>query len=601
MCEYDAKNMLTFLALSDCKHDFDKEHTFSFTTNIENLFGNRQCIGSINIYNHFKNKNLLENIIPFLEQEDAQTEDQILDSVTCIRGFYNSIKEYIVNRNIISNIHFNRKQYSITYAATKINTVNGSIANAFKETSNNNTFIVLYDYSFFHWQKLIEDTNPNESYTFYIIINNEQLADSANDARIDITNSASKRITIFYLVSTETKTYDTTSELHSVHDYPLNNIDGKINTIYNDKIYKDMKQISNINAASLLACQKQYPNYLFFKRAGDWCQALSLLDESRTYKIFDKNYEDTREETTIAQLKRNSELALITHDKVLLAYSLFLGINVFYSIGFENNSTVFNVFFKNTTKRPDRPVFTQLRPPRDIPSSTIPRWARGATGKSNIFPEAPERPRKRERPIGGGNSLKTPAEKKIKTPYVNDDSANFYTVTPDNIYITQTQLDSLVNELVELPQSNDEIYYCYRFIFYYLDEIYTRIFLLAGQHETYQDDLHYVYLKLVAELFNIYDNILVKNQNGGQLNVMNSFVEDLPMLPSNYVHKAINLNGPITLKNIKKIEDIYVEHRNTWTFEYLKNFEHVLKGNLFDMDKQLSEFHKKLHDFVMVN
>ena len=591
---YDHRKILTSLALADCKHDFGKNIELPDTTYLGITRG--ECKGTINIYNGFVGA--FSEIIPYLEEEDAQTEEEILDSVTEKKGFYESIKNSIINGELISPVCFDRKTYNITYYPTKIKEEHGSIPRSFRETSGKNTFIVLYDASFFYWKGLIEYSDPNESYTFYIIINNEQLADSANES--DIENiSGRENITIYYLYSNEEKIYDTTTNLHTKYDYTLMNNNDRIDTIYKNNSYENLKHISNKNSASLLSCQKQDPNYLFFKRAGDWCQALSLLDEGRVYKKYSigKQY---LENTTIQSLKHSAEVALITHDKVLLAYSLFLGINVFYSIPFDSNNTVYNIFFKNTTTIS---ILQGLRSPTNPKRSTHSKLNATAylSRKGPVANEQPyvnERALKRQKPKSGG-SLKSPAKEKITTAYVNDDFANFYTVTPDNIYITKKDLTSLRKELVEVPVLDSEIYYSYRFLFYYLDEIYTRIFLLAGEHETYQDDLHFVYLKILAELFNIFDNILVKNQSGGQLNVFSSSHENIPMLPSNY--KEINLNGPITLENIKKIEDIYVEHRNIWTFEYLKNFEHVLKGNLFEMDIQLSEFHKKLHDFVMAN
>ena len=586
---YDHRKIVTSLALADCKHDFGKNIEIPHTTYLGTT--RKECFGSINIYNGFVGA--FSEIIPGLTNEDAQTEEQILDTVTGQPNLFESIKNSILHRKDIRNIDFDRKTYNIRYAPTKINNEYGSIPTAFGETSRKNTFILLYDASFFYWPGLIEYSNPNESYTFYIIINNEQLADSANDMNIrKITGK--ENIQLYYLYSNKEKEYDTESKLHTKYDYPLMNTNDTIHTIYKSKRYENLKQISTISTSSLLACQTQDPIFLFFKRAGDWCQALSLLDEGRVYKIYDKNM-DFRKNTTISDLKQhtNAELALITHDKVLLAYSLFLGINVFYSIPFDSNNTVYNVFFKNTT------TMSILQGLRSPPNPNTKRNRYNATAHlhgpqiRDVFPEDPQPKRK---PKSGG-SLKSPAKEKITTAYVNDESANFYTVTPDNIYITKKDLDSLRKELVEIPVLDSEIYYSYRFLFYYLDDIYTKIFILAGEHEEYQDDLHFVYLKILAEMFNIFDNILV--QQGGQLNIFSSSHENIPMLPSNY--KEINLNGPITLKNMKKIETIYFTHRNTWSFEYLKNFENIVTGNLFEMDTQLSEFHKKLHDYVMDN
>ena len=72
----------------------------------------------------------------------------------------------------------------------------------------------------------------------------------------------------------------------------------------------------------------------YLKRVGDWCQALSLLDSSRKYQIYDLA-RDKLKTTTLGDLRKESEtvVALMTVDRILLGYALSLGLDVFFTTG----------------------------------------------------------------------------------------------------------------------------------------------------------------------------------------------------------------------------------------------------------------------------
>lgn len=86
--------------------------------------------------------------------------------------------------------------------------------------------------------------------------------------------------------------------------------------------------------------------YPYIKRVGDWCQALSLLDTSREYQVYDENHVVTSNVTTLKEMKEaDTVVALVTLDRILLAYALSLGIDVFFTTASDLSLLL---YFKNT-------------------------------------------------------------------------------------------------------------------------------------------------------------------------------------------------------------------------------------------------------------
>ena len=79
-------------------------------------------------------------------------------------------------------------------------------------------------------------------------------------------------------------------------------------------------------------------NYFMLKRAGDWCQALSLADTTRRYHVYDHLFEpimdgaNQRIRTLQGLQEEGCETALVTHDRILLAFALYHGVNVVFSL-----------------------------------------------------------------------------------------------------------------------------------------------------------------------------------------------------------------------------------------------------------------------------
>ena len=131
----------------------------------------------------------------------------------------------------------------------------------------------------------------------------------------------------------------------------------KINagTTYNIGDLSETSNVKNatLNAVATLMMEPNHPGkpflYALIKRMGDWCQALSLLDRSRPYLI-KTDVNDPGTPTTLGNLSVTHEVGIVTNDRILLAYSLMLGLNVFFTSGSDISSLI---YFKNESDIPD--------------------------------------------------------------------------------------------------------------------------------------------------------------------------------------------------------------------------------------------------------
>ena len=105
---------------------------------------------------------------------------------------------------------------------------------------------------------------------------------------------------------------------------------------------------STTNAVSLIlqdGTPAEVMSCFFLKRSGDWCQALCLLDKEREYTI--TGYGPKANTTTTLQALEDDgvEIMLMTHDRVLLAYAITLGLNVCFTNNRPSGHWI--VYFKN--------------------------------------------------------------------------------------------------------------------------------------------------------------------------------------------------------------------------------------------------------------
>ena len=106
-------------------------------------------------------------------------------------------------------------------------------------------------------------------------------------------------------------------------------------------------------------------SYFNIKKFGDWCQALCLLDTTRVYTKMNQRG-DVVGVTTIGEMlnEANSTAAILTGDRILLAFALLLGINVFFTIELKAEDQQWLVFFNNEaldkSEVPKAPIETTL-------------------------------------------------------------------------------------------------------------------------------------------------------------------------------------------------------------------------------------------------
>ena len=211
-------------------------------------------------------------------------------------------------------------------------------------------------------------------YNVYFINSKENLSDPAPKPTVDTLPTKNKNVNIYFLEEadpTSTTIYpvwpgdgkDQNAHVYSGYSMITKKGQGKVvsatlvsktGMVVPVEDIKESSKVSNaVSNAVLSMLTKNKPDdamaYFFLKRAGDWCQALTLLDKSRKYKITPaKGTKDApyAPETTLAELEaRNAATVLITNDRVLLAYAVALGLNVMFTN--VRNASNWLVYFKN--------------------------------------------------------------------------------------------------------------------------------------------------------------------------------------------------------------------------------------------------------------
>ena len=429
--DIEINDLLCLLSRSDFHHDFAniKMHNiYAKMLKSENLKSNsknyitqvtelKSRSANKSIYEHFENTNLL---LPSNNKEYS-SEINILEKI--IGLIMSSIKREVINKqdsyglqkemskykvedieyppiNKPFDINYKNKilrKYQYSCYPAKVRGEYFNLPFAFRKLANNRNFVLLIDSSYFSIKKmkrreivktiLGDNYDEKQTYTFYIIKNNETMSDSA--VKLETFDKGNEKIKIKILkdLPTNESIYPEFSNLSQAANLYSSILMRTKKDLYTDKIngnitYKDGKlefledlgNISEKETSSFLALQKNLTKpinsedvlvHFFLKRSGDWCQALSLLDGTRKYEIYDYDTNVLESKTTLDTLKRkfNCEIAIITHDSVLLAYSLLLGINVFYSIrvvsrGVSKNSNeedsksiIWMTYFKNVSDK----------------------------------------------------------------------------------------------------------------------------------------------------------------------------------------------------------------------------------------------------------
>lgn len=124
----------------------------------------------------------------------------------------------------------------------------------------------------------------------------------------------------------------------------------------------DLSNSSNVKNATLYALavfleKGLVPEafvYTLIKRMGDWCQALSLLDLDRVYSVLDeaKQEDEDADDVTLRDMLVDTEIGIVTNDRILLGFAILLGLNVFFTTAMD---TARLIYFKNNNDIPSGP------------------------------------------------------------------------------------------------------------------------------------------------------------------------------------------------------------------------------------------------------
>lgn len=223
--------------------------------------------------------------------------------------------------------------------------------------------------------------SPAPGSTFYIVENIENASDSATKlSNIKARGVEAVRPNVFFLRDQgNTVVYplwkpnpdDPKSNIYSSLKIVLNRItddeieatltavDASGNTTSSITV-GDVSNSSNVKNASLRALANFIERglvpetlaYMLTKRMGDWCQALSMLDMDRLYDVLSSDRKSTGETTTLRELLVDSEVGVVTNDRILLGLSVLLGLNVYYTSAMDLAKLV---YFKNNNDLPQGP------------------------------------------------------------------------------------------------------------------------------------------------------------------------------------------------------------------------------------------------------
>ena len=259
---------------------------------------------------------------------------------------------------------------------------NRNIAAMFEEVTKKKKFALIIDAS--GGLPLTEVLNttltPAAQYTeFYIIENIENASDSATkltNIKEKLGGPSIKPTLRFLKDSANTVVYpiwenssDPKSNIYSALKIVINRVkddetEADIEVIVGDtkKIIHigDVSSSSNVKNASLrafaelldkgLSAPEPYV-YTLIKRMGDWCQALSLLDLDRQYDVLNQSHQsEGTKPITLRDMLVDTEIGIVTNDRILLTYCLLHGINVFYTTAMDMAKLI---YFKNNNDVPD--------------------------------------------------------------------------------------------------------------------------------------------------------------------------------------------------------------------------------------------------------
>lgn len=225
-------------------------------------------------------------------------------------------------------------------------------------------------------KKLIPGFKDNVQYNIFFINSKENLSDPAPKPTADTLSSSNPNVRLYFLEEADLKAptiypvwpHDKSDQNANVFSkYKLVTTRGKEKAVggtlftstgeaIDVEDIKESSKVANAVANAVLSrlsgdSQEKQMAYFFLKRAGDWCQALTLLDKSRKYTIRNGPIQTPNgtmmSTASLEELERelNAVSMLITNDRVLLSYGATLGLNIVFTN--VRNAVNWIVYFKN--------------------------------------------------------------------------------------------------------------------------------------------------------------------------------------------------------------------------------------------------------------
>jgi hypothetical protein len=221
------------------------------------------------------------------------------------------------------------------------------------------------------FERIIPGFDPTVIYNIFFINSKENLSDPAPKPTIDTLKSSNPNVNIYFLEEFDPSAPTTypiwpgnqvDQNAHAFSGYKLvttrgqgKQVSGTLFTpegvAFNVEDIKEASKVANAVTNAVLAnlmgrSPEEQMSHFFLKRAGDWCQALCLLDRSREYRVSPPS-QVFGEKLTLADLEsKNASIVLITNDRVLLSYGVTLGLNVVFTN--VRNAVNWLIYFRNT-------------------------------------------------------------------------------------------------------------------------------------------------------------------------------------------------------------------------------------------------------------
>lgn len=326
------------LSLADAKHDFKK-------IDIATLLAS------------------LRNFLPFRGASGGELDEAGTFKLVVGQEFEDIFKQ-IVDANgaaVQLNVTNPGRTYSVLGKARTTLNSGQDLQNLLKTITNNSNHAFVIDAQNQHLFELAQSGANVADSALYIINNRETIADPAGKTIIKPTVAETPPgIKLVQLHDSEKKSINYTPYDPNIDDVtndffsnlnielgPLESSKKNIKMVITDPIRKKQKVILNpkkegsksAGFEKLISIIKGRDNFneevqLIQKRSGDWLQALSCLQNGRSYT---------------PETPANAPYILVTHDTILLAYALYIGVNVLFMKARSEKVEQSMVFFYNAT------------------------------------------------------------------------------------------------------------------------------------------------------------------------------------------------------------------------------------------------------------